>query len=262
MEITREIEQEIVTYLYDAEKECREVIKVTDHYPDLTIEKAYDVQKQLLQRKIQAGTRSIGYKLGLTSKAKQEMMGVYEAIYGELTSDMLALEWESIDFRQLIHPKAEPEIAFFIGEDLQGTNITGEDVLRATQYVAAAIEVIDSRYLDFKFTLADVVADNCSSAKFIIGSKMVPVRELNLPEIGVVLSKNNQVMATGAGAAVLGDPAVSVAWAVNKLGERGLGLRKGDIVLSGAITEAIAFQPGDTIQAQFAHLGSVSLSCV
>lgn len=256
------MEQEIVTYLYDAEKECREVIKVTDQYPDLTIEKAYDVQKQLLQRKIQAGTRSIGYKLGLTSKAKQEMMGVYEAIYGELTSDMLALEWESIDFEQLIHPKAEPEIAFFIGEDLQGTNITGEDVLRATQYVAAAIEVIDSRYLDFKFTLADVVADNCSSAKFIIGSKMVPVRELNLPEIGVVLSKNNQVMATGAGAAVLGDPAVSVAWAVNKLGERGLGLRKGDIVLSGAITEAIAFQPGDTIQAQFAHLGSVSLSCV
>ncbi|MFX3633979.1 MAG: 2-keto-4-pentenoate hydratase [Candidatus Pristimantibacillus sp.] len=262
MEMTREIEREMVTYLYEAEKECREVVKVTAEYPSLTIEQAYDLQKQLLLRKIQDGTRSIGYKLGLTSKAKQEMMGVYEAIYGELTSDMLALEWEPIDFSQLIHPKAEPEIAFFMGEDLKGTNITGEDVLRATQYVAAAIEVIDSRYLDFKFTLPDVVADNCSSAKFIIGGKMVPVRDVILPELGVVLSKNNQVMATGAGAAILGDPAVSVAWAVNKLGERGEGLRKGDIVLSGAITEAIAFQPGDTIQAQFAQLGSISLSCL
>lgn len=245
-----------------AEKERKEVVKVTEQYPDLTMDNAYDIQEALLMRKIESGTRSIGYKLGLTSKAKQEMMGVYEAIYGELTSDMLALDWHPIDYTGLIHPKAEPEIAFFMGEDLKGTTITGEDVLRATQYVAAAIEVIDSRYLHFKFTLPDVVADNCSSAKFVIGSKMVPVNELSLPELGVVLTKNNEVVATGAGAAVLGDPAVSVAWAVNKLGERGLGLRKGDIVLSGAITEAIAFQPGDTISAQFTALGGVSLSCV
>ncbi|GAB6987995.1 2-keto-4-pentenoate hydratase [Paenibacillus pini] len=262
MALTQEMQQDIVQYLLDAEQERREVLKVTENYPELTMEKAYDVQQLLIQRKIEGGTRSIGYKLGLTSKAKQEMMGVYEAIYGELTSDMLALEWEPVNSKDLIHPKAEPEIAFFIGEDLQGTNITGEDVIRATQYVAAAIEVIDSRYLDFKFTLPDVVADNCSSAKFLIGSKMVPVCDVDLPELGVVMTKNSQVVTTGAGAAVLGDPAVSVAWAVNKLGERGLGLRKGDVVLSGAITEAIAFEPGDTIQAQFAHLGSVTLSCV
>ncbi|WP_238192191.1 2-keto-4-pentenoate hydratase [Paenibacillus sp. L3-i20] len=261
MEMTREIENEIVTYLFEAERDRREVVKVTDKYPDLTMEQAYELQEELLKRKIATGTRSIGYKLGLTSKAKQQMMGVFEAIYGELTSDMLALEWEQLDFSTLIHPKAEPEIAFFIGEDLKGTNVTGEDVLRATQYVAAAIEVIDSRYLDFKFTLPDVVADNCSSAKFMIGSKMVPVQDVNLPEVGIVFTKNNEVVATGAGAAVLGDPAVSVAWAVNKLGERGLGLRKGDVILSGAITEAFAFEPGDTIAAQFSGLGSVSFSC-
>ncbi|GIP29352.1 2-keto-4-pentenoate hydratase [Paenibacillus sp. J23TS9] len=262
MAITQAMQQDIVNYLLDAEQERKEVLKLTENYPELSLNTAYDVQTLLIRRKIEAGTRSIGYKLGLTSKAKQEMMGVYEAIYGVLTRDMLALEWEPMDHKQFIHPKAEPEIAFFIGEDLQGTDITGEDVLRATQYVAAAIEVIDSRYLDFKFTLPDVVADNCSSAKFVIGSKMVPVRDVELPELGVVMTKNSQVVTTGSGAAVLGDPAVSVAWAVNKLGERGLGLRRGDVVLSGAITEAIAFKPGDTIQAQFAHLGSVTLSCV
>lgn len=112
MEMTREIENEIVTYLFEAERDRREVVKVTDKYPDLTMEQAYELQEELLKRKIATGTRSIGYKLGLTSKAKQQMMGVFEAIYGELTSDMLALEWEQLDFSTLIHPKAEPEIAF------------------------------------------------------------------------------------------------------------------------------------------------------
>ncbi|MEH7417046.1 fumarylacetoacetate hydrolase family protein [Neobacillus drentensis] len=261
MSSLQEIDQEIVAYLLEAEREKREVEKITTKYPHLTFKEAYELQKQLIEKKEEQGGRRIGVKLGLTSKAKQEMMGVHEAIYGYLMVDMLSPEWEPIQFEQLIHPKAEPEIAFLIDEDIQGTSVTAEDILRVTKYVAPAIEIIDSRYLDFKFTLVDVVADNCSSAKFILGNKWVSPKGLNLAEIGMYLAKNSEVATVGTSAAVLGDPAAAVAWVVNKLGETGQGLKKGDIVLSGAITEAISFQPGDTIIAQFADLGSVSFTC-
>ncbi|RXT14011.1 2-keto-4-pentenoate hydratase [Ammoniphilus sp. CFH 90114] len=261
MNLTQGVDTEIVDYLLSAEKECREVVKITDQYPNLTFEEAYAIQEKLIQRKEQEGARRIGLKLGLTSKPKQEMMGVHEAIYGYLTDDMLVPEWRPVEFNKLIHPKAEPEIAFFIAEDLQGTNITAADVLRVTQYVAPAIEIIDSRYLNFKFTLTDVIADNCSSSRFIVGNKWLSPIGLDLAGLGMVMSKNGEVATVGAGAAVLGHPATSVAWAVNKLGAIGKGLRKGDVVLSGAISEAIMFEPGDTIAVQFAELGSVSFSC-
>lgn len=252
------VDVDIVEYLFSAEKEQREVVRITEQYPDLSIEKAYEIQEKLVERR---GARRIGIKLGLTSKAKQEMMGVHEAIYGYLTHDMLALEWEPVEYQTFIHPKAEPEIAFMMAEDLQGTDVSAEDVLRATKYVAPAIEIIDSRYLNFKFTLADVIADNCSSSRFIVGSKWVSPKVLNLGDIGMVMSKNGEVAQTGSSAAVLGHPAASVAWAVNKLGEAGKGVKKGDIILSGAISEAISFKPQDTIVVQFAELGSVSFSC-
>ncbi|MDN3018287.1 fumarylacetoacetate hydrolase family protein [Paenibacillus sp. BSR1-1] len=261
MTLTSGVDLEIVDYLYSAEKERREVVKVTDQYPELTIDEAYLIQEKLIQRRENDGARRIGLKLGLTSKAKQEMMGVHEAIYGYLTDDMLALEWEPLDYNKFIHPKAEPEIAFMIAEDLQGTNITAEDVLRVTKYVAPAIEIIDSRYLNFKFTLPDVVADNCSSSSFFIGSKWMSPKVLNLADIGMVMSKNGQVSQTSSSAAVLGHPATSVAWAVNKLGEAGKGIKKGDIILSGAISEAISFEPKDSILVQFAELGSVTFTC-
>lgn len=261
MTLTSGVDLEIVEYLYSAEKERREVVKVTDQYPELSLEEAYLIQDKLIQKREKDGARRIGIKLGLTSKAKQEMMGVHEAIYGYLTDDMLALEWQPLDYNKFIHPKAEPEIAFMIGEDLQGTKITAEDVLRVTKYVAPAIEIIDSRYLNFKFTLPDVIADNCSSSSFFIGSKWLSPKVLNLADIGMVMSKNGQVAQTSSSAAVLGHPATSVAWAVNKLGEAGIGIKKGDIVLSGAISEAISFEPSDTILVQFAELGSVSFTC-
>lgn len=262
MALAQGIDLEIVDYLLSAEKKRQEVAKVTEKYPHLTFEEAYIIQEKLLRRKAQEGAKIIGVKLGLTSRAKQQMMGVHEAIYGYVTDDMLALEWEPLDYNKLIHPKAEPELAFFMGEDLQGTNVTIEEVLAATQYVAPAIEIIDSRYRNFHFTLADVIADNCSAARFVVGSKWVSPNALDLGNLGMVLSKNGKVEQVGASAAVLGHPGASVAWAVNKLGEVGKGVKKGEIILSGAISEAISFQPGDTIQAQFADVGSVSFSCI
>lgn len=253
-------EKGIIDYLYTAERNAYEVIKVTDQFPELTIQEAYEIQEGLLKRKqLESGAKLVGVKLGLTSKAKQEMMGVNEAIYGYLLSDMLAFEWQAIQFSDFIHPKVEPEIAFLMAEDLQGVNITTADVLRATKYVAPALEVIDSRYKDFRFTLVDVVADNCSSSKFIVGSNWTSPEAIDMGNIGMVMSHNGEVSQTGSSAAVLGNPANAIAWAVNELGARGKGLKKGNIVLSGAMSEAIAFKSGDSIIAQFDGLGSVSM---
>ncbi|WP_303969030.1 2-keto-4-pentenoate hydratase [Sporosarcina ureae] len=254
--------QEIVEYLYTAERDAREVIKVTDKYPELTIEEAYKLQDKLLERRLKENeTKHVGVKLGLTSKAKQLMMGVDEAIYGYLHEDMLCLEWEPVKYSDLIHPKVEPEIAFLLGEDLEGEHITAEDVIKATKYVAPALEVIDSRYKDFKFTLVDVIADNCSSVKFVVGSKWLSPESIQLDSIGMVMTKNGKVEQTGSSAAVLGHPAEAIAWSVKELSKRGKGLKKGDIVLSGAMSEAIAFVSGDSIVAQFDGLGSVSMFC-
>lgn len=253
---------EIVEYLYTAERDAREVVKVTDKYPELTIEEAYKLQDRLLEHRLKENeTKHVGVKLGLTSKAKQLMMGVDEAIYGYLHEDMLCVEWEPVKYSDLIHPKVEPEIAFLLGEDLEGEHITAEDVIKATKYVAPALEVIDSRYKDFKFTLVDVVADNCSSVKFVVGSKWISPDSIELDSIGMVMSKNGKVEQTGSSAAVLGHPAEAVAWSVKELSKRGKGLKKGDIVLSGAMSEAIAFGPGDSIIGQFDGLGSVSMYC-
>lgn len=254
--------KDIIDYLYTAERNVREIIKITDEYPELTIMEAYELQDGLLARKLaENGTKTVGVKLGLTSKAKQEMMGVNESIYGYLHDDMLGFEWEPITFSELIHPKVEPEIAFLLAEDLQGENVTAEDVLHATKYVAPALEIIDSRYKDFRFTLVDVIADNCSSAKFVVGSKWVLPDAIDLGNVGMVMSKNGKVEQTGSSAAVLGHPATAIAWAVNELGALGKGLKKGDIILSGAMSEAIAFRSGDSIIAAFDGLGSVSMYC-
>jgi 2-oxo-3-hexenedioate decarboxylase len=262
MTVLTDQDKEIINYLYTAERDTREVIKVTDKFPELTIDEAYKLQDRLLAHRLAAkGVKPVGVKLGLTSKAKQEMMGVNQAIYGYLHSDMLSFEWEAINYAELIHPKAEPEIAFLLGEDLHGENITAEDVLKATKYVAPALEIIDSRYKDFKFTLVDVIADNCSSSKFVVGSKWISPTALDLGSIGMVMSKNGKVEQTGSSAAVLGHPASAIAWSVNELGKLGKGFKKGDIILSGAMSEAIAFESGDSIIAQFDGLGSVSMFC-
>lgn len=189
------------------------------------------------------------------------MMGVNEAIYGYLHEDMLETEWEPIQHAELIHPKAEPEIAFFINKDIEGDKITAEDILQATKYVAPALEIIDSRYKDFKFTLVDVVADNCSSVKFVVGSKLSLTDDIDLGNIGMVMSKNGKVEQTGSSSAVLGHPVKAMVWAANMLAKRGQGFKKGDVVLSGAMSEAIAIEVGDTVTAEFEGLGSVSLSC-
>ena len=261
MEAIEAMNSEIIEYLLYAERDAHEVPKITNEYPDLSIEQAYKIQKGLLEKRLKENnTERVGVKLGLTSKAKQEMMGVNEPIYGDLHADMKEVSDKPINCSDLIHPKIEPEIAFFIEEDILGSNISEDDILKATKYIAPALEIIDSRYKDFKFTLVDVVADNCSSSKFLIGDKTLLTEDIDLSGIQMSMSKNQETVQTGVSSAVLGHPLKAMAWAANLLVENGRSFKKGDIVLSGAITEAVAVQPGDNIAAEFDNIGTITAS--
>lgn len=234
---------------------------LTGTYGDFDIPVAYDVQALVVADRIAQGHRVVGAKLGLTSEAKQKQMNVSEPLYGWLTDDMRIEPGEPLVVDRFIQPRVEAEIAFLIGDDLEGADIGAVDVLAATAAVMPAIDVLDSRYAGYSFTLPDVVADNSSSAGFITGSQLVDPVGIDLRLLGVVLELNGQVVATAAGAAVLGHPASSVAWLVRALARRGEGLAAGMTVLSGACTAAFAVSPGDTVVARIDRLGTVEVPC-
>ncbi len=228
--------------------------------PGLTMADGYAVQDALLDRHIAEGARIVGAKLGLTSVAKQQEMGVHEPIGGWLT-DRMALAWgEPLDTSTLGQPRCEPEIAFLLGRDLAGTETTAADVLAATDSVMTAIEVLDSRYRDYRFTLPDVLADDASAARYVLGPG-VPVRGLDLAGCAVSFHRSGRLMGSATGAAVMGDPAEAVAWWVRHLGRSGRGLTAGMVVLSGALMGAHAVAPGDTVSATIEGLGTLELAC-
>jgi len=251
----------IAKHLYEAEVNVREVYKVTTtHKSDLTIDEAYIVQKELVKLKLADGKRIIGPKMGLTSKAKLLQMNVSDPIYGYIFDDMLIDNGSSLSFKKLIHPKVEAEIAFVIGEDITGSNITGVDVLEKTEYIVPALEIIDSRYENFRFTLPDVIADNASSSRVVFGMKCANPENFELDVLGVTLSINGEIKAFGTGAEVLGHPANSVAMLANMLAKTGEKVKKGDIILTGALTEALHLSIGDFISAKYDGLGEVRFS--
>ena len=227
----------------------------TNFTPGFDEASAYDTQRRVVDARLRDGGTVIGAKLGLTSQAKQRQMSVDRPIYGWLTSDMLRVAEEPLDLDGFIHPRAEPEIAFLLREVVTApASVTS--VLAATESVFSAIEIIDSRYDGFHFRLADVVADNASSAALTLGSVAVnPQRAGDLRLLGCVLRVNGEVVATAAGAAVLGHPAASVAWLINQLAARGQTLPAGSIVLSGALTDAVPVSAGTQVTAEFDGLG-------
>jgi 2-keto-4-pentenoate hydratase len=225
------------------------------------VDTAYAVQDALVAERLARGHALVGAKLGLTSVAKQKQMNVDEPIYGWLTSDMALDVGQPLRCEQFIQPRCEPEIAFLLGADLSGPQVTAAHVLAATQAVFPAIDVLDSRFAGYSFTLPDVAADNASGAGFLVGGQGLDPAGIDLRLTGVVLTKNGELLATATGAEVLGHPAASVAWLVRALAARGRGLTAGQIVLSGALTAATAVQPGDVIAAHFDRLGSIELAC-
>lgn len=248
-------------YLLGAEERVEAVAPITDIEPTLTLEDAYRIQDELLERKLADGERLIGAKIGLTSRAKQESMGVHEPVYAWLTDRMLLPLEAPLSLGDLIHPRAEPEIVFLLRGDLSGPGVSAQAVLDATAAVFCGLEIIDSRYADFRFTLPDVVADNASSSRFVLGGRRV-VPEFDLALEGCVLEVDQELVATAAGAAVLGHPAEAVAQLANALVARGRTLEAGWIVLAGGLTDAQPLVPGRQIEATFARLGRVGLRAI
>lgn len=242
-----------------AQRRAYAIPKLTDEYPRMTVADGYAVQSELRRRFLAQGHRLVGWKAGLTSKAKMRQMGVDVPSIGFLTDRMACPENSVISTALLVHPRVECEVAFVIGKDLWGPGCTAEDVLAATDHVLPAVEIIDSRFSGFKFDLPSVVADNGSSARFVGGGRPRYVEDLDLRTLGVVLEKNGEIVALGASAAVLGHPAEAIAMLVNILAELGETLPAGSFVMSGGITEAVAVKPGDCVVARFQELGSVSI---
>ncbi|SFE38578.1 2-oxo-3-hexenedioate decarboxylase [Lentibacillus persicus] len=249
----------LTDYVYNAEKEKREIVKITaELYPELTIDEAYLVQEELIRRKQNDGLSIVGPKMGITSEAKMKQMNVDNPIYGYVFDNMVVAEGDTIALSDYIHPKVEPEIGFVLKRDLEGPNVTALDVLRSTEYVFPAIEIIDSRYENFNFTLPDVVADNTSAAGAVFGTSLKTPDQLELDVVGVTLSINGEVKSLGAGAAVLSHPANSIASLANMLAEKGEKVKAGQPILSGGITAAVRLSEGDFVNVKCGGLGDVS----
>lgn len=256
-------QKDLAAFLLEAEENVHDVKRITESkVPELTVEQAYKIQRDLVDLKLEKGLTIVGPKMGLTSKAKMDQMNVKDPIYGYIFSNMIHEGGSNISRKELIHPKVEAEIAFVLAEDIEGPGITAAQVLRATAYIVPAIEIIDSRYENFKFTLPDVIADNASSSKVVLGDKIKLPNDLDLALVGTTLEINGELKAAGAGAAVLGHPAHAVAMLVNMLAKSGGKLHKGEVILSGAITEAILVESGDTVYAKWDGIGEISFSFV
>ncbi|HEX5512688.1 MAG TPA: fumarylacetoacetate hydrolase family protein [Actinomycetales bacterium] len=252
----------VVDELLAAEADRRDRRPITDEFPELDLATAYIAQDQLIERKLAAGEKMIGAKLGLTSEAKQKRMGVDAPLTAWLTDAMPIEAGEPAVMNELIHPRVEPEIVFVLGEDLAGPGITAEQALAAVDKVYGGYEIIDSRYKDFKFTLPDVVADNASSARFGVGSVAFGPHDLDLAAEEAVVEVDGKEVDRATGAAVQGHPAEALALAANDLGRRGKSLKAGWIVLTGGMTDAVFLHRGSTVTVRFSNLGSVSIKGV
>lgn len=246
--------------LLTAEKSCQPIGPITERFSELTDADAYKIQLKILEAKLGTGGVVIGKKVGLTSKAMQQMLGVNEPDYGHLLDGMVVSNNGTVQTDELLLPKVEAEIGFVLGADLVGPNINYLDVLMATEYVVPTLEIIDSRIADWKIKLVDTVADNGSSARVVVGDKRTRLDGLDLRTVGMALYKNDEEVGTGAGAAALGHPAHAIAWLANKLHEFGISLQAGELILPGALSGAVVVQAEDRVTANFGALGSVSVT--
>jgi 2-oxo-3-hexenedioate decarboxylase len=260
--LTKEQVEQLAEHLENAELQAHDVTKITDDYPDMSYEDAFDIQWEIRRRKEARGNKIVGLKMGLTSWAKMKQMNVENPCYGFLADYFSCPDGSVIDTSKLIHPKVEAEIAFVTKKPLKGPGCHIGDVLAATDFIIPAVEVIDSRYRDFKFDIKSVIADNSSSTRFITGGQMALPQDVDMRTLGVVLEKNGEVVELGAGAAVLGHPAASVAMLANMFAERGEEIPAGTFIMTGGITAAVAVEAGDSINVRYQGLGSITASFI
>lgn len=254
--------QQLADHLEAAELDKNPVTKITDDHPDMDWEDAYAIQDALKQNKINKGHRIAGLKMGLTSKAKMKQMGVDTPICGFMCDYGSYADGAAIATENFIHPRVEAEVAVVTKTSLTGPDCNVAKVLAAIDYVVAAVEIIDSRYENFRFDLKSVIADNTSASGFVVGSTIRQIEELDLPTLGVVLEKNGDIAEVGAGAAVLGDPIESIVMLANMLAGKDREIPAGTFIMTGGITAAVDVAAGDNIGVRYQDLGSMSMRFV
>lgn len=222
------------------------------------LEAAYAVAELNTRARLAEGRRIVGLKVGLTSKAVQQQLGVDQPDFGVLFDDMEFLSGQDIPTSRLMQPKVEAEIAFVVGRDLHGANLSYAEFLAAIAHALPAIEIVDSAITDWKISLVDTVADNASCGLYVLGDQPVPVGQLSLGEMGMTMTRNGQTVSVGTGAACLGHPLRAAYWLACTMASRGQGLKAGQVVLSGALGPMVPVVAGDLIQAQIGALGTVS----
>jgi 2-keto-4-pentenoate hydratase len=262
MSLTEAQRDEVAELLRVAEESRVAVPPIVQTHPDIDVVDAYEIQLRNIRRRVGAGARIVGHKVGLSSLAMQQMMGVSESDYGHLLDDMVLTEDQPVSASRYLLPRVEVEVGFVLGDDLPGEGCTVEDVIRATEYVVPAIELIDSRIADWKIGLFDTIADNASSAGLVLGRERRKADELDLTAIDATLTRNGEQVATGRSDAVLGNPAIAVAWLAQKVASFGVRLEAGHIILPGSCTRAYDVKAGDSVVAAFKGLGTVSVSFV
>ncbi len=252
--------EELAAELAEAERTRVPMTPLTSNHSDIDVVDAYEIQLINIRQRVAEGARVVGHKVGLSSEAMQKMMGVDEPDYGHLLADMEVFEDKPVPAGRFLYPRVEVEVGFILADDLPGAGCTEDDVLAATAAFAPSIELIDTRIKDWKIALCDTIADNASSAGYVLGKERVSPKDIDITAIDAVLTRNGEVVAEGRSDAVLGNPVTAVAWLARKVDSFGVRLKAGDIVLPGSCTRAIDARPGDQFVADFTGLGSVRLS--
>jgi 2-keto-4-pentenoate hydratase len=248
--------------LWNAHADRAAITPLTDRWTDMTAADAYAVQLVNIERNLAAGRTIQGHKVGLSSKAMQQMLGVNESDYGHLLDDMFIHESEAVPIERFLQPRVEIEVAFLLKRPLRGPGATVADVLRATECVMPSIEIVDSRVGDWKVKIADTIADNASSGAVVLGGSPTLLTDIDVRLVGATLRKNGRLVETGASGAVLGNPAVAVAWLANKVADFGIELEEGHIIMPGSCIRMVPAQTGDVFRADFDRLGHVSVAFV
>jgi len=245
--------------LYSALRSRSTVAPLSDRVAGIDIEDAYRIQSRMLARRVADGDRIVGKKIGVTSKAVQDLIGVQQPDFGQLTAEMAFEEGQEVPLGGLIQPKAEAEVAFVLKRDLNGPGITAIDVLRATDYVVPCFEIVDSRITDWKIRIQDTVADNASCGVYLLGKTRLSPNKIDLNLAGMVLERDQELIGTAAGAAVQGGPVNAVVWLANTLGALGIPFRAGEVILSGSQSTLLPCKAGQTLRCTVGGLGSCSI---
>ncbi|MBB6626035.1 fumarylacetoacetate hydrolase family protein [Nocardioides sp. KIGAM211] len=258
--LSDDVRREVAAALAAAERDRRPIPPLRETWPEIDVVDAYEVQLLNIRRRLATGATVHGHKVGLSSRAMQEMMGVDEPDYGHLLSDMAVSEDRPVSAGRYCYPRVEVEVGFVLGADLPGEGCTEDDVLAATEAVAPAIELIDSRIRDWDIRIGDTIADNASSAGYVLGPDRVKPADLDLRSIEARLTRNGEQVAEGRSDAVLGNPVTAVAWLARKVATFGVTLEAGNVILPGSVHRAIDVRPGDDFEAVLDGLGTVRLS--